>query len=182
MVTNTVTGGAGLAILLALLISRPELRFGRKLAVSTSGAVVVLAVTALSAGAAARPGEDGARAANVLGAVLALGAALAAIPQPLSLLRDRTQDLSGLSPLRWRLAAGACAAWLTYGVTTGQAAVWLSAGVSLAGALIVCVVLVLGARPAAVRPAVGVARLRSAEAPTLVLPALRCRELSLAQG
>ena len=72
------------------------------------------------------------------------------MPQPLALLRDKTQDLAGLSPLRWRLAAAACACWCTYGVTTAQTAVWLSAGVGLIGALVVCTVLIVRREPAEV--------------------------------
>jgi hypothetical protein len=108
--------------------------------------------------------------------VLAAGSVVAAIPQPLSLLRDRAQDLSGLSPLRWRLGAGAATAWLGYGLITGQPGVSISAAAGLAGALTVCAMLLRGARtPAAVSgPARGVARVRPvAEAPTLVMPALR---------
>jgi hypothetical protein len=195
VVTNSVTGGAGAAILAALLIGRLDLRTGRRLLVSAAGAAGVLGASAFSAASAARPDVAGPEAANLLGAVLAVGSILAAIPQPLSLLRDRTQDLSGLSPLRWRLAAGACAAWFAYGLATGQPAVWLSAGVGLAGALLVCAVLVRAEAPApvvagtALRPAArGVARVRTtgvarvrpaADLPTLVMPAhwLPSREL-----
>ena len=114
----------------------------------------------------------------MLGAVLAVTSILAAIPQPLSLLRDRTQDLSGLSQLRWRLAAGAYASWFWYGVATGQAAVWLSSSVALISALIVCTLLVLrnaalaAPVPAGVPAARGVARVRPAtDFPTMVIPA-----------
>ena len=149
VLTNSVTGGTGVAVLVALLLARMDLRSGRKLLVTAAGAAGVLAAAGLSAAAAALPGLDAREAAGALGAVLAVTSVLSAIPQPVSLLRDRAQDLSGLSPLRWRLAAGACASWLSYGVVTGQPAVWLSASVGLVSALIICVVLVLPA-PAAV--------------------------------
>jgi hypothetical protein len=74
--------------------------------------------------------------------VLAFSAILGAIPQPLSLLRDRGQDLAGLSPLRWWLAAAACASWGGYGLLAGRPAVWLSALVGLGSALVVCWVLI----------------------------------------
>jgi uncharacterized protein with PQ loop repeat len=167
VITNSVTAGAGAAVLAALLMTRLDLRTGRTLLVTAAGAAGVLAAAALSAAAAARPDLDGTEAAGGLGAVLAVASILSAIPQPLSLLRDRAQDLSGLSPLRWRLAAAACASWCSYGLVTGQPAVWLSASVGLASALIVCVLL------ARVRPASrGVARVRpTAEVATMRMPA-----------
>jgi uncharacterized protein with PQ loop repeat len=149
VVSNSVTGLAGFAVLAALLVTQPSLRSRRVLATSAAGAIVVLT----AAGAAASFG--GPSAASVLGGVLAVTAILAAIPQPLSLLRDRTQDLSGLSPLRWRLAAGACASWFAYGLATAQPGVWLSASAGLASALIVCVTMSL--RRSAAAPPVGVA-------------------------
>jgi uncharacterized protein with PQ loop repeat len=170
VVTNSVTGGAGAAVLTALLMSRLDLRSGRKLLVSASGAAGVLVAAVLSAASAALPDLDGPEAAHALGAVLAVTSIISAVPQPLSLLRDRTQDLSGLSPLRWRLGAAACAAWMSYGIATGQTAVWLSASVGLTSALIVCAVLVLNRnRPARVPAARGVARVRPADFPTLVM-------------
>jgi len=64
-----------------------------------------------------------------------------AILGALALLRDRGQDLSGLSPMRWRLGAGASASWLLYGLGTGQEAVLASATVGLISTSIVCAVL-----------------------------------------
>jgi uncharacterized protein with PQ loop repeat len=175
VVTNSVTGGAAAVILAALLLTRADLRTARTLMLSASGAAGVVLAAALIAATAALPGRSGPEAAAVLGVVLAGTTVVAAIPQPLSLLRDRAQDLSGLSPLRWRLGAGACTSWLGYGLITAQPGVWVSAGAGLGAALIVCTMLVRGARvPAAVRtPARGVARVRPlADAPTLVIPAL----------
>lgn len=170
IVTNTVSGTAGAAILAAVLITRPELRTGRSLAIAAAGPATVVLVSASCAAAAAVPGVGGTTAAQALGAVLAAASALSAVPQPLALLRDPQQDTSGLSPLRWRLAAGACTMWLLYGLGTGQTAVWASAAVGLASAAVVCTVLVLGGRrAAAVVPARGVAPVRYAEMPTRVM-------------
>ncbi|MEU8240338.1 SemiSWEET transporter [Actinoplanes missouriensis] len=137
VVTNVVAASTGLAILLALLITQPRLRSPR--ALLTSGAMacgVLLAILGIAA-LAASPQVSGPAAAAILGTVLAAVSFVSAIPQPLSLLRDRTQDLSGLSPLRWRLAAAACASWLLYGLGAGQPAVWASALVGLTSALVV---------------------------------------------
>ncbi|WP_412736761.1 SemiSWEET transporter [Krasilnikovia sp. MM14-A1259] len=152
VITNTVTGVAGLAVLAALLVSRRELRSGRTLAASAGGAVAVIA-TALGCGVAASllpvPGKT---TAELLGTVLVAISVVSAVPQPLSLLRDRTQDLAGLSPLRWRLAAGANASWLAYGALTGQPPVWLSASAGLSGALVVCIVLAARRAPVSAMP------------------------------
>jgi hypothetical protein len=149
VVTNVVTGTAGLAILAALLITQPGMRSAKALRLSAAGAGVVVTVVLLSAAAAALPAVRGEQVAPLLGLVLAGVSFLSAVPQPLALLRDRTQDLSGLSPMRWRLGAGACSSWLLYGLGTGQPAVWSSASVGLASALIVCGVLYLRREPQA---------------------------------
>jgi len=148
IVTNTVTGLAGLAILVALLATQPSQRSARALRASSGGAVALLVTLGLSGLAAALPGVRGSQVAPLLGVALAVVAVLSAVPQPLALLRDRHQDLSGLSPLRWKLGAGAAAAWLGYGLGTGQPAVWASAAAGLTGALIVCAVLRLRREPA----------------------------------
>jgi uncharacterized protein with PQ loop repeat len=151
VVTNVVTGTAGLAILMALLITQPRMRSLRALRLSAASAGAVLTGVLLSGAAAALPGVRGEQVAPVLGLLLAGVSFLSAIPQPLALLRDRTQDLSGLSPLRWRLGFGACSSWLLYGVLTGQPPVAASASVGLVSASIVCSVLFLRREP---RPAV----------------------------
>jgi uncharacterized protein with PQ loop repeat len=145
VVTNTVTGLAGLSILVTVLVKRGELRTGRRLLTGAAGAAGVLCAAAGCAVAAAVANLDG--APTFLALVLAAATTLSAVPQPLSLLRDRTQDLAGLSPLRWRLTAAACACWCAYGLTTGQLAVALSASVGLTAALIVCWVLVTAGAP-----------------------------------
>jgi uncharacterized protein with PQ loop repeat len=157
VVTNVVTGTAGLAILTALLITQPGMRSRRALRLSAASAAAVLAGVVLSGLAAALPGVRGEQVAPVLGLLLAGVSFLSAIPQPLTLLRDRTQDLSGLSPLRWRLGAAAASSWLLYGLATGQAPVAASASVGLISAAIVCTVLHLRREPrpsAAFDPAV----------------------------
>jgi len=146
VVTNTVTGLAGLAVLVTVLMRQRELRTGRPLLVSAAGAAGVLSAAAGSTAAGLLTGIGGSRAAAFLGAALACSAILGSIPQPLSLLRDRRQDLGGLSPLRWWLAAVACGSWSAYGLATGQPAVWLSALVGLVSALIVCWVLFAAGR------------------------------------
>jgi uncharacterized protein with PQ loop repeat len=148
VVTNTVTGLAGLAILVTVLVKQGELRSGRRLLTGAAGAAGVLCAAALCAVATAMSDFEPTRVSTFLGSVLAVAATLAAVPQPLSLLRNRTQDLAGLSPLRWRLTAAACACWCTYGLTTGQVAVWLSASVGLTAAVIVCWVLLTAGRRA----------------------------------
>ena len=148
VVTNTVTGATGLAILAALLLTQPRLRSGRALLVSAGSGGAVVAAAAVSAAAAALPGVRGGDVSPLLGLALAAASLVAAIPQPLALLRDRTQDLSGLSPLRWRLAAAACGSWLLYGLTAGQPGVWGSALVGLISAGIVCAVLHARREPA----------------------------------
>jgi uncharacterized protein with PQ loop repeat len=141
IVTNCVTGTMGLAILIALLVTQPAMRSGRALRISLGSAAGVVSAALISGLAAALPGVRGADVAPLLGLVLAGVSFLSAVPQPLALLRDRTQDLSGLSPLRWRLGAGACASWSMYGLGTGQPAVCSSASVGLLSAAIVCTVL-----------------------------------------
>jgi uncharacterized protein with PQ loop repeat len=141
IVTNVVTGAAGLAILVALLVTQPAMRSGRTLRRIAAAAALVIAPVLVSGLAAALPGVPAGQVAPLLGMVLAVVSVVSAIPQPLALLRDRHQDLSGLSPARWRMGAGAAASWLIYGLGTAQPAVWASAGVGLASALIVCTVL-----------------------------------------
>ena len=141
VLTNAATGVAGLAILTALLATQPQLRSGRALRVSFGSAGLVVLASLLSLAAAALPGVSGHAAGALLGLLLAAVSFVSAVPQPLALLRNPDQDLSGLSPLRWRLAAGACGSWLGYGLLTGQPAVWSSALVGLISAAIVVGVL-----------------------------------------
>ncbi|WP_250005925.1 SemiSWEET transporter [Actinoplanes sp. M2I2] len=141
VLTNVATGLTGLAILIALLATQPRLRTRAALRVSAGSAGGVITAALISLGLAALPGVSGHTAAGLLGTLLAAVSFVSAVPQPLALLRDRHQDLSGLSPLRWRMAAAACASWMAYGILTGQPAVWASSSVGLVSAAIVCVVL-----------------------------------------
>ncbi|WP_433791562.1 SemiSWEET transporter [Actinoplanes sp. CA-252034] len=151
VVTNTVSASTGLAILIALLATRPGTRAVRPLLASAGAAAGVLIVVLGTAASAALPQVTGHRAAAMLGTALAAVSFVSAVPQPLALLRDRHQDISGLSPVRWVLAASACGSWLAYGIGVGQPAVWASALIGLTSALTVCAVLF--ARRSALTPA-----------------------------
>jgi uncharacterized protein with PQ loop repeat len=141
ILTNTVSASTGLAILIALLATRPAARAVRPLLAGSSAAAGVLTVVLGAAASAALPRVTAPQAATMLGTALAAMSFVSAMPQPLALLRDRRQDLSGVSPLRWTLAASACGSWLAYGVGVGQPAVWASALVGLTSSLTVCAVL-----------------------------------------
>jgi uncharacterized protein with PQ loop repeat len=160
IVTNVVTGTAGLAILVALLATQPSMRSGRTLRLSAAAAALVVAPVLLSALATAFPGVRPSHVAPLLGLALAAVSVIAAIPQPLALLRDRHQELSGLSPARWWMGVAATASWLFYGLGTAQPAVWASAAVGLVSALIVCTVLQLRGEPSSVAIAAGGPRWR----------------------
>ena len=155
IVTNVVTGTAGLAIMVALLATQPAMRARGALRRIAAAAALVVAPVLLSGLATAFPGVRPSQIAPLLGLVLAGVSVISAIPQPLSLLRDRHQDLSGLSPARWRMGAGAAASWLIYGLGTAQPAVWASAGAGLTSALIVCAILHLRREPTPVLHPVG---------------------------
>ncbi|WP_305783599.1 SemiSWEET transporter [Symbioplanes lichenis] len=161
VVTNVVTGSASLGVLTAVMVKNRSRRTLR----SAAGAAAIFTAAGASAAVAGLTPVTGTQAAAVLGTILAVASLISAVPQPLSLLRDRTQDMSGLSPLRWRLAAAACGSWMTYGLFTGQPAVWASAMVGLTSALIVCTVLLAATRTTrrtaapAVVPARGVVRM-----------------------
>jgi uncharacterized protein with PQ loop repeat len=141
IVTNAVVGTANTAVLAALLIAQPHLRSRRMLLRTAAGSAGLAVLAAGSLAAVALLGAEPAAVAADLGSVISLVGAAAAVPQPLNLLRDRTQDLSGLSPARWWLGAGSCTAWVSYGWLRDQPTVWLSAGFGLGCALVVCAVL-----------------------------------------
>ncbi|MEU8615271.1 PQ-loop domain-containing transporter, partial [Actinoplanes sp. NPDC048791] len=67
VVTNTVTGVAGLAVLVTVLLKQSELRTGRKLLVSAAGAAGVLTAAAGSVIAGRLTDIGGPRAAAFLG-------------------------------------------------------------------------------------------------------------------
>jgi uncharacterized protein with PQ loop repeat len=139
--THTVVGAGNTAVLVALLVTEPRLRSGRMLLRTAAGALGLAALAAGSLAAVVLHGAEPAAVGATLGSVTSLVAAAAAVPQPLSLLTDRAQDLSGLSPARWRLGAGSAASWVGYGWMENQISVWLSAGVGLLCAVVVCAVL-----------------------------------------
>lgn len=149
IVTNALVGVGNTAVLIALLRAQPHLRRGRMLLRTAAGAVALIGVAASSLlSVLALDARPGAVAATLSGIVSLVGAA-AGLPQPMSLLRDRTQDVSGLSPARWRLGAGSCASWVSYGWLNDEPAVWLSAGFGLTCALVMCALLGAHRTPAA---------------------------------
>ncbi len=138
--THALVGAGNTAVLVALLVTRPEVRTARALRTGASAAAALLAAGA-AALAAVRAGADPSAVTHVLGAVAGLAGVAAAVPQPLRLLLDRTQDLSGVAPARWWLAAASSLAWTGYGVGLGEPVIWLSAGFDLVCALAVCALL-----------------------------------------
>jgi uncharacterized protein with PQ loop repeat len=141
IITNAVVGAGNTAVLIALLAAQPDLRRGRMLLRTATGAAALAALAAGSLLSVLVLGAHPAAAATTLSAVISLVGSAAALPQPASLLRDRTQDVSGLSLARWRLGAGSCASWASYGWLTDRPAVWLSAGFGLSCALLMCALL-----------------------------------------
>jgi uncharacterized protein with PQ loop repeat len=82
--------------------------------------------------------------------------AVAALPQLVGILFDRTRDLSGMSPARWYLGAASCTTWTSYGLLLGQPTVWLSAGFGLVCATLTCAVLRARRPPAPFAPVVDI--------------------------
>src|SRR4051794_8043768 len=160
IVTNIVVGAGNSAVLAALLISQPQLRTPALLLRSAAGAAVLAALAVGSIGAVVALGAAPGAVATALGAVISVVAAGAACVQPLTLLRNRVQDLSGLSAVRWRLGAGANASWLSYGLLRHEPAVLLSAGIGFGGAVVVCGLLTRRAAPAAAAVLAAPARAR----------------------
>jgi len=173
VLTHVVVGVGNTAVLVSLVRNRPDLRDRGTLVRTAAGPVALVALAAGSAVAVTVLGADRAAVATVLGAVITTVGVAAAVPQPLSLLTDRTQDLSGLSPARWWLGAGSGSMWVTYGWLSGQSITWLTSGFGLCCALVICGVLVVR-RPAASGPApvrVRPVGIRLALAPAALRPA-----------
>jgi len=141
MIANAVVGAGNAAVLTALLLTQPGLRTRRALVRTAAGAAGLVALAAGSVLAVTVLGARPLAVAAALSSVIAVVGSLAALPQPLRLLRDRTQDVSGLSLARWRLGAGAAASWTGYGWLGHQAAVSLGAGVGLGCSLVMCALL-----------------------------------------
>jgi uncharacterized protein with PQ loop repeat len=141
MITNAVVGTGNTAVLAALLLTQPHLRTRRMLLRTAAGAACLVALAAVSVLTVAVLGAQPAAVAAALSSVIAVVGSIAALPQPLRLLRDRSQDVSGLSVARWRLGAGSCASWTSYGWLGHQPAVSLGAGVGLTCALLMCTLL-----------------------------------------
>lgn len=161
VVTNSVAAVAGVAVLVALLVTQPAMR-GRGAVAGAGLAGSLLLVTAGAAGAATLPGVGGTAAGSALGAVLTVAVVVANVPQPLALLRDRTQDLSGVSAPRWALSAAANLCWTGYAYGVSQPAVLLCGLTGLVGSLLVCWVLATAARPVSRFSVVAAARRRCA--------------------
>jgi hypothetical protein len=134
-------GAGNAAVLAALLLTQPPLRTRRMLARTAVGAAALLALAAGSVLSVTVLGTPALAVAAALSSVIAVVGSIAALPQPLRLLRDRTQDVSGLSLTRWRMGAGASSSWTSYGWLGHQPAVSLGAGVGLACALVTCTLL-----------------------------------------
>jgi uncharacterized protein with PQ loop repeat len=147
VITHVVVGVGNTAVLAALLRAHPHLRRGPMLLRTAAGAWALAALAAGSALSVVLLAADPAAVATGLSAMTSLVAAAAAVPQPMSLLLDPAQDISGLSPARWRLGAGSCASWMGYGWFVGEPVVWMSAGFGLACAVLMCAL--LRARPTA---------------------------------
>lgn len=167
IVTHVVVGTGNTAVLVALLVSQPHLRSWRTLLRNAAGAAGLLALAAGSVLAVAVLGARPTAVAATLGMVIVPIGAAAALPQPLRLLRDRTLEVSGVSPARWQLGAVAAALWLSYGWLIDQPAVWLGAGFGLGCSLLMCALL-RGRRPARQ------VRIRTPAHPAVV-PAHGCR-------
>jgi uncharacterized protein with PQ loop repeat len=175
-VTNAVVGLGNTAVLVALLVTQPQLRAWRVLARNSSAAAGLAVFAAGGVAATTFLGTAPAAVAAALGAVTSVVAAATACVQPVSLLRDRAQDLSGLSRTRWWLSAGAFSAWTGYGWLQDRPAVWASAAVGLGCALVVCAF--LSPRRSA-QPA-GRSVHRSRERLAVLLPAKRPAALTAA--
>jgi uncharacterized protein with PQ loop repeat len=151
IITNAVVGAGNTAVLAALLFSQAPLRTRTVLLRSAAGAAALVAVAAGSALSVVALGADRVEVGTALGALVSVVGAGTACVQPLSMLRDRTQDLSGLSAIRYRLGAGANASWLSYAVLRHEPAVLAAAGVGLGCAVLVCTLLARRPATAAVR-------------------------------
>jgi uncharacterized protein with PQ loop repeat len=141
IVTNAVVGTGNTAVLAALLLSQPDLREKRMVLRTAAGAAALATLAAGSLVSVAVLGAEPTAVAAAFGSVTSLVGVLAALPQLLSILVDRSQDLSGMSPARWYLGAGAAATWTTYGWLNHQPNVWLGAGFGLVCAVVTCAVL-----------------------------------------
>ncbi len=141
ILVNSVTAACNLAILAALMVRRPDARSGtsllRALPLSTLLAAGVLAViTCWFTGMLSQNA-----AASAVGTVTVVFTFIAVVPQPVALLRDRRQDVSGVSVGRFALSAVSALLWSLYGVLTGSPIVVTSAvlGAASAGVVVYCV-------------------------------------------
>jgi uncharacterized protein with PQ loop repeat len=152
MATNLVCGAGNAAILAALLAHQPSLRARRALAATGWGAALLVLSASTAVVTTGATAVSGVQAATALGAVISGIGIFSYFPQVVSLLRDRTQDVSGMSATRWWLATGSSTLWTSYGFLQAQPAVWALSGFGLICNLAVCYLLAASRRttPAAV--------------------------------
>ena len=139
--TNVVCGAGNVAILAALLAHQPSLRARRALVTTGWGAAALVLSAATAVAAAAGPRLTAVQSAAALGAMISSIGIFSYFPQVISLLRDRSQDMSGMSMTRWCLACGSSSLWTGYGLMMGQPAVWALSAFGLTCNLVVCYLL-----------------------------------------
>ncbi len=149
---NSMTVAGNAAILAALLSRRSDARSAaalvRALPLPACLALLVIGPTSLTlVGLIGRS-----TAASVLGFAAVVFTFIALVPQPMALLRDRKQDVSGVSLGRFALTALAASLWTAYGILTGQATVFLSSACGAVSAIVVLYCVVSAPRHAAVAP------------------------------
>ncbi|NYJ07579.1 SemiSWEET transporter [Petropleomorpha daqingensis] len=149
IVTNAVVGAGNTAVLAALLFSQSHLRTRTALLRSAAGAAGLVTIAAGSALSVVLLGADRVEVGTALGALVSVVGAGTACVQPLSMLRDRTQDLSGLSAIRYRLGAAANASWLSYALLRHEPTVFAAAGIGFGCAVLVCTLLARRSSPSA---------------------------------
>jgi uncharacterized protein with PQ loop repeat len=141
-VSNAVVGVGNTAVLVALLVTQPRLRVPQVLARTAGLAAALVAFGIGGIASMVFLGTSAAVVAGALGTLASVAGAASACVQPVSLLRNRAQDLSGISRTRWWLSAGASSSWICYGWLECRPAVWASAAVGLGCAVVVCTLLV----------------------------------------
>lgn len=142
VLANVLAAAGNLALTVAVLRAHPAERGLRALARSLPGPFLMLAVFLFVL-------VDGVTGPVML-MVAVVGALSVALPQPVSMLRDRTADVSGVSVSRWVMSAGASASWLGYGLAHDTPAVWVASVPGVLGALLVLQLLAFSRRTLAV--------------------------------
>lgn len=141
---NAMTLSCNAAILLALLMRRPDTRSAPML-IRSLPLPVLLGVAVLAMSSLAVTGLlSFAVAGSAVGMVTVAFSFVALVPQPVALLRDRTQDMSGISLGRYALTVLSNTLWTAYGLLIASPIVTASAllGVSSAVVVVYCVLTV----------------------------------------